>query len=301
MPIPDTTSAEGLKRYMGGKCIRASHGDAWKNIKTMLFTLPSVEGKVAVPAISESVLTWITSGEIEAREREVDGPWMTSRVKKRSFFLATAGSPYECHWKTLSAEPFEYMISIIELPLLQRAFEEVFGDNAVYARLQDVSGFTDVVLSSLMERLHGELSTQKASQLYVEGIAQAIAIHLARNYTILVKKTRKESPSLPGYKLKRITDWMIAHISEEFNLARLAALAGVSKFHFHRLFKSAAGVSPAQYHIHLRMDEARRLLRETTKSVIDVALEVGYTNPSHFAKLFHRETGLSPSNYRRER
>jgi AraC-like DNA-binding protein len=51
----------------------------------------------------------------------------------------------------------------------------------------------------------------------------------------------------------------------------------------------------------LRMEEARRLLRETKTSVIDVALEVGYTDPSHFARLFRRETGLPPSEYRRKR
>ncbi|HEX8089322.1 MAG TPA: helix-turn-helix transcriptional regulator, partial [Blastocatellia bacterium] len=58
---------------------------------------------------------------------------------------------------------------------------------------------------------------------------------------------------------------------------------------------------PSLYHINLRMEEARRLLRETKMSVIDVALEVGYANPSHFARLFRRETGLSPSDYRRQR
>lgn len=60
-------------------------------------------------------------------------------------------------------------------------------------------------------------------------------------------------------------------------------------------------VSPSRHHINLRMNLARRLLRETKKSVVDVALDVGYANPSHFAKLFRRETGLSPSDYRRQR
>ena len=61
------------------------------------------------------------------------------------------------------------------------------------------------------------------------------------------------------------------------------------------------GVSPARYHINLRMNVARQLLREMKQSVVDVALVVGYANPSHFAKLFRRETGLSPSDYRRQR
>ena len=49
------------------------------------------------------------------------------------------------------------------------------------------------------------------------------------------------SPSLPGYKLRQITDWMAEHIAEEFNLDRLAAQAGLSKFYFNRLFKNCDG------------------------------------------------------------
>ena len=109
------------------------------------------------------------------------------------------------------------------------------------------------------------------------------------------------SPSLPGYKLRQITDWLAEHVAEEFNLDRLAAQAGLSKFYFNRLFKSAMGVSPSRCQINLRMDKAKRLLRETKKSVVDVALDVGYANPSHFAQLFRRETGLAPSDYRRQR
>jgi AraC family transcriptional regulator len=57
----------------------------------------------------------------------------------------------------------------------------------------------------------------------------------------------------------------------------------------------------AYHQINLRINRARQLLRETKKSVIEVALDVGYTNPSHFAQIFRRETGLTPSKYRRQR
>jgi len=154
-----------------------------------------------------------------------------------------------------------------------------------------------------MERLHKELTRRKASPLLVQAIAQAIAVHLARNYADLVSSPEsfRGSPSLPGFKLRQITDWMAQHMEEEFRLAQLAAQAGLSKFHFLRLFKNATGESPSRYHTNLRMDAARRLLRETKKTVVEVALDVGYTNPSHFARLFRRQTGLSPSDYRQQR
>ena len=84
-------------------------------------------------------------------------------------------------------------------------------------------------------------------------------------------------------------------------LERNGTIFGLSKFHFQRLFKHATVVSPSRHQINLRINRARQLLRETKKSVIEVALDVGYTNPRHFAQLFRRETGLTPSEYRRQR
>jgi AraC family transcriptional regulator len=208
MPAPETTSAEGLERYVGGKCLLSCRGKAWQEIKASIFALPSSMGTLNIPSVSEPVLVWITSGEAEIQERENDGPWITSRVKKQSFFLTMAGSPYDCRWKTFTSEPFEFMLVLVGLPLLQRALEEVFGADAIHAQLRDVSGFADVALNSLLEQLHAELMCRKASPLFVQGIAQAIAFHLARNYSVTVKKSQSGSPSLPGYKLRRTTDWM---------------------------------------------------------------------------------------------
>lgn len=301
MLVPETTSAEAFERYVGGKCLRAGHSKAWRDIKAWIIALPSSVDTLHLPSVRETSLAWTISGEVDFQEREGERPWITHRIRKGSFFLTSGGAPYDCRWKAVTSEAFQSMAVFIELPLLQRALEEVFGNDAANARLRDISAFTDTPLSSLMERVREELMRRKASPLFLQGIAQAIAIHLARNYAETAGDSHGGSPSLPGYKLRQITDWMAEHVAEEFNLDRLAAQAGLSKFYFNRLFKSAIGLSPSRYQITLRMDEARRLLRETKKSVVDVAFDVGYANPSHFAQLFRRETGLSPSDYRQQR
>ena len=279
----------------------AGHGEAWRDIKAWILALPPKVDKLHLPSVSEPFLAWTISGEIEFQEREGQRPWVTHRIRKGSFFLTSGGAPYECRWQALTSVPFEVMSVFVELPLLQRALAEVFGDDATHARLRDCSAFADVALNSLMERLREELLRRHASPLFLQGIAQALAIHLARNYAETANGPPGGSPALPGYKLRQITDWLADHVAEEFNLERLAAQSGLSKFYFNRLFKGAVGVSPSHYHIALRMAEAKRQLRETKKSVVAVALDVGYANPSHFAQLFRRETGLSPSDYRRQR
>src|SRR2546427_2951031 len=253
MSIPETTSVEGFERYVGGKCLFDSRGDeAWRDIKAWIVALPPVADTLHLPSVSEPFLAWTMSGEVDFQERENKRPWISHRIKKGSFFLTSGGPPYDCRWKAVTSEPFETMAVFIELPVLQRALEEVFGADAAHAQLRDISAFTDVALNSWMERLRDELMRQPASPLFVQGMAQAIAIHLARNYALTVDESHRGRPSLPGYKLRQLTEWMTEHVAEDLNLDRLAAQGGLSKFHFHRLFKSATGISPSRYNINLR-------------------------------------------------
>ena len=108
--------------------------------------------------------------------------------------------------------------------------------------------------------------------------------------------------ALHGFSLGRstkrqVTDLLAAHLAEDLPLARLAQEAGYSTFHFSRLFKRATGVPPSHYLIRLRVERVRRLLRETTESIIEIGLEVGYANPSYFAQIFRQEVGSTPSEY----
>jgi AraC family transcriptional regulator len=87
-------------------------------------------------------------------------------------------------------------------------------------------------------------------------------------------------------------------LAEEISTETLAELVELSPFHFSREFKQATGMSPLQYVRRERITRAQQLIRETSRSLIEVALEVGYTSPSHFAKVFRRVTGTTPKAFR---
>ena len=246
MPVPDTTSAESIHRYAVGKQVAVSKGPAWRDIQVSVMALPPVAEVFTMPAVTEPFIVWTISGDAETQEREHNGPWLTSRMKKGSMFLTAAGAPYDFRYRTLTPEPYEVMLVLLSLPLFNEALQEVFGANAANARLRDVSGFEDPQLVPLLQQLREEATRQASSPLLVRGLAQAIAIHLARNYTALTEGTASEASVLPGFKLRRITDWMAAHLAEEFSLPRLAEQAGMSEFHFNRLFKRATGVPPSR-------------------------------------------------------
>ena len=78
-----------------------------------------------------------------------------------------------------------------------------------------------------------------------------------------------------------------------------AAEAGLSPFHFLRLFARVLGVTPHQYLIRSRLRRAARLLAEVPRSVTDIAYDVGFGDLSNFVRSFHRAAGVSPSGFRR--
>ena len=89
-----------------------------------------------------------------------------------------------------------------------------------------------------------------------------------------------------------------AALTEKTDFASLARTLGMSYSAFRHVFKDQIGMGPAQYLLSRRLDEARRLLTETTRSVAAIAEQTGFSSPSHFSTLFKRKAGLSPHAFR---
>lgn len=299
MAVHERTSAEALAEQVPGKLLASSGGQSCKDLLVQIFSRQRVEESVIVPAVAEPLIVWILSGSALVEERELGGTWTPVKVEAGHFYLTTSPTPYELRWQGTGPEPFETMHVYVSLPLFERATKDVWGESAGALRLREISGQKDRLISVLLEQLRDELTADHPpSTLYVQGIAQSLAVHVVRTYTDTNAQARRHHGGLPAFKLRKVTDLMEHRLDEEFDLGRFARAADMSEFHFSRSFKKATGFSPSRYFIRLRMDRARRLLRETSRSVIDIGLDVGYGSPSHFAQIFRREVGVSPTNYR---
>jgi AraC-like DNA-binding protein len=80
----------------------------------------------------------------------------------------------------------------------------------------------------------------------------------------------------------------------------LADKCNISEIYFRRLFKKRFGISPKQYVLELRLRKAKQLLLQDNISVTKVSEQCGFTNPYHFSRAFHKITGLTPTEYRKE-
>jgi AraC-like DNA-binding protein/effector-binding domain-containing protein len=88
------------------------------------------------------------------------------------------------------------------------------------------------------------------------------------------------------------------HLDEDVSLRALAAQAGVSAFHLHRIFSRAAGETPKQFTLRLRLERAAALLLAGRESVLDVALSCGFQSHEVFTRAFRRRYGTTPQVYR---
>lgn len=136
--------------------------------------------------------------------------------------------------------------------------------------------------------------------LYAQTATQWLATHLLSAHARLIDTA--EDARLPGTisdkRLARVLEYMSAHFAEPLALEDLAAEAGISKFHFCRLFRASTGMTPHGFLIKLRMDTARRLLETTDLSVALIAAQCGFAGAAHFGAAFASRFGVAPTAFR---
>jgi AraC-like DNA-binding protein len=100
-------------------------------------------------------------------------------------------------------------------------------------------------------------------------------------------------------RLCRARDFVHAHHAEPVTLAEIARVAGVSRYHFLRLFRDAFGATPHEYLTRVRLGRAKSLLAADHHSVTDVCMGVGFSSLGSFSTLFAERFGCPPSAWRR--
>jgi AraC family transcriptional regulator len=99
-------------------------------------------------------------------------------------------------------------------------------------------------------------------------------------------------------RVVRAALWLEAHAHEPLDLTRVARVAGVSGYHFLRLFAQVLGVTPHQYLVRTRLRLAARLLAQEHSSIAAIAYQVGFGDLSNFVRTFRRAAGSAPRQFR---
>lgn len=137
---------------------------------------------------------------------------------------------------------------------------------------------------------HESLLTAQVMDLFVDRLRHLRAE--AAPSIVIRKKT-----VLPQWRLRSVDSYVKEHLSDHITLNDMAAAAGLSPMHFAAQFRAATGYRPHHYLLLCRMERAKQLMAEMPRSMLDIALDVGFHTQSHFTTVFKRLTGKTPRQW----
>lgn len=196
----------------------------------------------------------------------------------------------------------------IETPTRAMVFElndALFDKVIQQAQIDSASNFTQQALKDVFLQTNDlqifdainhmtEMSVHQghSEHFLLDLYAQKLVYHLLK-----IKPIGDQILSHSGNPMQRAIDFMADHVSEPVTIQTVAKNLQMSESNFSHAFKKQMGLSPQKYLHKLKMDKAVQLLK--SQNVTDVALDLGYENPSHFIRLFKETYGLTPKQYQK--
>ncbi len=126
---------------------------------------------------------------------------------------------------------------------------------------------------------------------------------LLQQLFLAVDRQIREDKKMNGYAQKEAehaTHYFYEHYNKNLSIEDYAASRNMSTCWFIRTFKQYSGLTPLHYILSIRISNAQSLLENTNYTVTEIASIVGYDNPLYFSRLFRKQTGLSPTEYRKQ-
>jgi AraC family transcriptional regulator len=232
----------------------------------------------------------------EARELGT-GRWQRHEVRPGELCVVGAGAaPMELCWRALGPGR---SIEFLDLYIDPGALPAESGRAA--ARLVEPTWrvLRDPLLTELLGSVGRELDRSASSEELFGDLATTLfAVQLERAHGVRGASPGLRRSGLSPFVLKRIREYVASHLAGTIRLEQLAALAGLSPFHFSRAFKASTGLSPHAYVLHCRISESKRLLSGSNLTISDVARRTGFSGTGQLSRRFRAFTGTTPTAFR---
>ena len=189
---------------------------------------------------------------------------------------------------------------------LPRKTLDALADDADAPRITDLKftpgvGVMDYVVEALTRLLLPAFDKpDQVSRLFEDHISLALGSHIAQTYGGMRSVVAPRRGGLAAWQERRAKELMSANLQGDVSTADLARECSLSAGHFARAFRHSNGLSPHQWLLRRRIDEAHGLLRDGRLSLAQIARACGFSDQSHFTKAYTRLRGISPGAWRRQ-
>lgn len=216
----------------------------------------------------------------------------THRYETGDLWVNPAGIPFSHRisghnqFALLTLDPAKVVEALINHPLIERQ---------VFRRQHQVK---DKHLQVLMQALLVEAESGGPNgRLYADTLSTALAVHFVNHYSTTGPLDFAGLKGVDRQRLGSVVDYIEAHLTEDLSLSELALTAGLSKFHFARLFKEAVGLTPHKYVLKRRIEHAAQALRKRAMTLSEASHLFGFTDQSHFTRVFKQVKGMTPKQF----
>ena len=158
----------------------------------------------------------------------------------------------------------------------------------------------DLVVAQITKSILPFLGRSDApSVLALDQFSLILGAHLVRQYGVLQKTARPSNGGLAPWQKRRASEILHENMHGRIRLSDVARECGLSVSHFARSFKTSFGISTHQWLIQHRIEHAKELMTQTTMSLIEIAVQSGFSDQAAFTRTFHQLAGVSPGRWRR--
>jgi AraC family transcriptional regulator len=262
----------------------------WQGIALERYTTPAV--LVSRHQHPEHFLHMVLAGTVQF-EVKTGGRNIRFTSRPGQLFLLPTGTVDEINWLGGA----ERLAVAIHPHLLTNALEETA--HRVDIELVERWDLRDQHISMVIREMQADLADGcPAGRLYGESLANALAVYLQHRYAVWRCAPVVYKGGMSRYRLKWVLDYIVDNLEADLSLSQLSAIAGMSPHYFSELFKQSTGLSPHRYVLRQKIERAKEHLCNPRLTLIEAGFEVGFENPSHFARVFRKVVGVSPSHFR---
>lgn len=273
--------------------ILSSQNQGWENILVSQFRHPPGE---AMCHFRDEHAVCLSLAARPVRSLHIRGiKTHTGLYGKGDMSITPAQVPLFARWQ----DEDHFLEIRIASRFVQSVARETLNKNPDQLELVSEFRMRDPQLEAIAMMLLAELQQENlGSRLYIESLSNVLAVHLLRQYTTVKPHVPIYEGGLSQRQLVQVLEYINDHLDQEIKLADLAALLGMSQFHFCHLFKQAIATTPYQYLLQQRIERAKQLLKQTDQSIAEIAFLCGFNSHSHLSKQFRQLTGMTPTVYR---
>jgi AraC family transcriptional regulator len=261
---------------------------------TSLFSASQGPGDWSDAATGDLIINLILSDGVRANV-DLGAGRFSGPITRRSFIITPPGVAT----KIFVDDPHE----IVLLGLPYAMMREMTADLDVphdgdFGRLHQ-RYLDDPAIANLLQRIWFEAGTGSVGgSLMADGLVLQLLSEVLR---LAARNNRVAKGGLAPWQQRRCREALAAQLDNGMSLADLAALVGLSPWHFCRAFQHSMGTTPHHYQQQMRVTRACDALARSDTPITQIALDVGYGSSQAFARVFRNEMGCSPIDYRRER